>query len=152
MIYRHFSAPDRLGIAQYLASKVRCQGGVLLIAADPDLARAVGAQGVHWPEARLSEAQAWRRHWPGAIVTASAHSPSALRRAERAGMDAVFLSPIRRTDSPGAGAPLGFFRSSAMARHSACPVYALGGMQAHDFTHAQNLGFSGIGLVSGVTA
>src|SRR5690349_16348011 len=52
VIYRHFGAADRLAVATRLACL--CKGRlVFLVAADPELARTVRADGVHWPEAKL---------------------------------------------------------------------------------------------------
>ena len=60
IIYRHFGADDRLNVARQLAKIARSRNLTLLIGNDPDLAKQVGADGVHWPEARLKEAIKWR--------------------------------------------------------------------------------------------
>lgn len=65
-------------------------------------------------------------------------------------MDAAFLSPVRSTQSPGAGQPLGLHRAALMAQRAALPVYALGGMGARDIAHAKRLGLAGIATVSGI--
>jgi len=51
LVYRHFGAPDRFEIAAELAKAARIGRFFLLIGADPHLAKCVGANGVHWPEA-----------------------------------------------------------------------------------------------------
>lgn len=150
-MYRHFGASDRGEIALALAERATQRGWLLLIAGDPELASQVGAHGVHWPEARIDEARAWRRKNRDAVFTLSAHSRMALRRAAHVGADAAFLSPVFATDSPGAGQALGLHRAASMAQAARLPVFALGGMdQAHE-RRVKNLGFAGLAMVSGVS-
>ncbi len=128
VVYRHFGADNRFEIAEALADVCQYRDLFLLIAADPDLARVVAAQGVHWPEARLGDA----RHWRGcfALQTASAHSRRAIARAAQIGMDAVLVSSVFPSNSPSAGAPMGRARLRRLVRDSAIPVYGLGGITA----------------------
>jgi len=151
VIYRHFGASDRNEIALALAHRATIRGWLFLIAGDPDLARAVGAHGVHWPESRIDEARVWRRKNRDAVFTVSAHSPLALRRAARVKADAAFLSPVMATNSPGANQPLGIHRASSMARAARLPVFALGGMDPTQERRINNLGFSGLAMVSGAS-
>jgi len=126
VVYRHFGEEGADAIASSLTAACRDQGHVLLIAADPELAARVNADGVHWPERRLAQARrSGRRGW----MTASAHSPRAVARAARSGADAVFLSPVFRSASPSAGAPLGPLRARIAALAAPLPVYALGGIK-----------------------
>lgn len=151
MIYRHFGAPDRARVAIGLSQLAETRGWVLLVANDPELALGCGAHGVHWPERQHQEAVRWRRSQRNSILTMSAHSGAAVRRAAQLGADAAFLSPVRQTASPGSGTPLGWLRAGTIARRSNLPVFALGGLTAHDAQHAWRLGFSGLGMISGVT-
>ncbi|MCW5724530.1 MAG: thiamine phosphate synthase [Maricaulaceae bacterium] len=144
LIYRHFGRAERFETAAALARIARARALTLLIAADPELAQAAGAQGVHWPNARLDEAGAARRRWPRLIVTASAHDFAQLARAARAGADAALLSPVLETQSRGSGPALGALRAAAMARAAALPVYALGGLAAKDAPRLARLGFCGL--------
>jgi thiamine-phosphate pyrophosphorylase len=125
VIYRHFGAKDRFEVGARLAKAAR--GRVLLVSADPELAQAIRADGVHWPEARLRMVRARNPRW---IETASAHSRSGLARAKAMGVDAVFLSPVFVTRSSGAAKPLGPLAFRALARCAGLPVYALGGIHA----------------------
>jgi thiamine-phosphate pyrophosphorylase len=71
VIYRHFGAEDRARVARRLAAATRSRGLILLIAADPDLARKVGADGVHWPESLLPAARGDMGREPIGLVRAS---------------------------------------------------------------------------------
>ncbi len=142
LVYRHFGAPERARIARGLAALCRARGLVLLIAADPALARRVGAAGVHWPERLLPT----RRRGMG-LVTAAAHSPAALTRAARFGADACVLGPVFATASAPANAPIGLFRASQWARGAGMPVIALGGVSAGNAARLAGRGFAGLAAV-----
>jgi len=125
VIWRHFGESTRLATGLALARACRRRGLVLLVANDPQLARRIGAAGVHWPERQL---RGVRARWPGQIETASAHSRAAITRARLRGVDAVFLSAAFPSRSPSAGPPLGALRFNRLAQASPLPVYALGGI------------------------
>ena len=118
-------------------------GGLCLIAADPELARQSGADGVHWPERWLTRTHV--RASDGLIST-SAHSPMALRRV-RGLADFVLVSAVFASNSPSAGRPMGPFRLAAHARRSRTPVYALGGINTKTIKRLNNLGVSGAGAI-----
>jgi thiamine-phosphate pyrophosphorylase len=101
VVYRHFSAPDRANVARQLAGVCRARGLTFLVAADPELARRVGADGVHWPESRVIA-----REGPG-LITAAARSAAAMARAAACGADACMLSPVFPTRSTPQREPLG---------------------------------------------
>ncbi|MGP1276375.1 MAG: thiamine phosphate synthase [Caulobacterales bacterium] len=146
LIFRHFGHDDLKCLASPLAGMARRQGFCLFIAADPVLALGVKADGVHWPERKAGEIRRWQLKAPHLLVTASAHSPAALRRAARLA-DGVFLSPVFASNSPSAGAPLGLIRAASMARQVGTPVLALGGVDLHDLPALQARGFHGAGAV-----
>lgn len=151
IILRHFGEAGQIALAGELAACARSQGLVLLVGADPYLAAAIGAHGVHWPHARLGEARRWRMRRPDWIVTASAHSARELTRA--AGLaDAALLSPIFASRSPSAGRPLGALRAAGLARSTKLPVIALGGVTARRAKRLKMIGFSGLAAVDALSA
>jgi thiamine-phosphate pyrophosphorylase len=119
-----------------------------LIAGDPALARAIGANGLHLPEARAREAAHWRAKNPGWLITASAHSLRAALSAQAA--DAVLLSPVFATDSHKSAPPLSAARARAIARGVPVPVFALGGVTAQNSVLLS--GFSGIAAISALNS
>jgi thiamine-phosphate pyrophosphorylase len=147
VVYRHFGAPDRAHVARKLATLCRSRGLVLLIAADPDLARRVGAHGVHWPEARVAP----RTDWSG-IITAAAHSANAIAHAAACSVDACVLGPVFPTRSSSARRPLGLFRASQLARSAQLPVIALGGVNARTARLLAGRGFSGLAAIDALRA
>jgi thiamine-phosphate pyrophosphorylase len=142
VVYRHFGAPDRGRVAQRLAAACRSRGLVLLIGADPELARRCGADGVHWPE-RLLPAQRGDLH----LVTGAAHNGEAVAKAASARLDACVLSPVFPSSSASAHKPLGLFHASQLARESSIPVIALGGVNARTVRRLAGRGFAGVAAV-----
>jgi thiamine monophosphate synthase len=143
LILRTFGRDALERVAAPMAEIARARGVCLLISADPELAWRVGARGVHWPQWSQSQA---RRPWPGALATASAHDPGALRRAQSFA-DAVLVSPVFASNSPSAGRPMGAFRLAAWARRSRQPVYALGGINGATVRRLTGLGIGGVAAV-----
>lgn len=144
VVLRTFGAADSLQQAQALRALTRRKRLKLLIGADPRLAAAVGADGVHLPERLAHRARAVRRR--GWLVTAAAHSPAAVARGHRAGADAAVVSAIFPSRSPSAGPPLGPVRLAAMARRAGLPLYALGGV--NDATARRLLGSGAVGVAA----
>lgn len=147
LIYRHFGADNRHIVAEQLAAVSRHHGVIFLIAADPALALSVGADGVHWPEARIQQARAWRGKF--VLQTASAHSRRAVWRAQCALLDAVLISAVFPSQSKSAGHPLGVARFRNLISSSQLPAYALGGVNAHTAMRISNVaGLSGVSAFS----
>ena len=148
VIVRHPDPLARRTLAAGLLEVCRAAGVRLLIAADPRLAEALGADGVHLPEALVRAGR--RRRRPGWLVTAAAHSPRALRRAADAGADAALLSPVFATRShPGAPA-IGAVRFTAWARAAPLPVYALGGVTPETAGRLADSGACGFAGIAGL--
>jgi thiamine-phosphate pyrophosphorylase len=129
--YRNKAAPADLRLQQGRALRALCarRGAAFIINDDIDLARAVGADGVHLGrgDATISEARARLR--PTALVGASCYD--SLERAEAAvgaGADYIafgsFYPSITKPDAVRAGLSL---LSTAKARW-AVPVVAIGGI------------------------
>ena len=123
-ILRHYAAGDRRGLAGALLRAARRQRKLLLIAQDAALAYQLHADGVHYPEWQLNRLRRVERRKPDWLVSASAHSLTALCRAARAGADWAILSPVLIA-KPRA---LGVCRLAGYARQAGLPVYALGGI------------------------
>jgi thiamine-phosphate pyrophosphorylase len=150
VILRTYEPPARERLAQELAAIARRRGLALLVAVDSELAAAVGAAGVHLPEALIGRAAMLRRRhdW---LITAAAHSLAALHAAARAGADAALLAPVFPTASHPEARALGPALFSALARRTPLPVYALGGIDAHNaplLLASGAVGIAGIGALS----
>jgi len=131
--------------AAELAQIARARGLYLLIAADPELARA--ADGLHLPEAQMGAIAYWRARHPDWFITASAHSLETLQRAAHFGADAVFLSPVFPTKSHVGRIALTPIRLRLMARKARVPIYALGGIDSDAARQLVGAGIAGIAAV-----
>jgi thiamine-phosphate pyrophosphorylase len=85
------------------------------------------------------------------LITAAAHSGDAITRAAVNGADACILSPVFPTRSTPRREPLGVFRASQLARRSAIPVIALGGVTAHNARLLAGRGFAGVAAIDAVS-
>jgi thiamine-phosphate pyrophosphorylase len=122
VILRDGDHPDRRIWALRLRQVTSRHGQRLLIANDRALARECGADGLHLAERQVG------RLAPFGFTTAAAHSLEAARRAEKAGADAVLLSPVFPTASHPGGQVLGLQRARAIAAATPLPVYGMGGV------------------------
>ena len=147
VILRHRDPAARSKLARLLRNITRERGVMLLISEDTDLARTVGADGLHWPERLAGRAAHWKTLRPNWFVTAAAHSGAAVAAAARARADAVLLAPVFQTLSHPEGATLGVLRASNIARQSPVPVYALGGVNGRTAMRLVGSSLAGIAAI-----
>lgn len=127
VIFRHYEHPERRELAVEVSRFCRARGLLFLVAADPGLARNVGAAGLHLPEqlARQGRPLGLPSHW---MLTVAAHSRAALRRAEMVGANAALAGPAFASASHPGDDALGPHRFSRMLTGARIPVFALGGV------------------------
>ncbi len=77
-------------------------------------------------------------------VSASCHSEREIEKAERIGVDFVVLAPVKTTASHPDAQPLGWPLFANIVRNARLPVYALGGVEKLDLSHALKSGAQGI--------
>jgi len=154
IILRHYEldALDRRELARRLVDVCRPRNVRVLIGADPFLACAVGAAGIHLPENMIKTGRATWRLWrrPDWLVTAAAHSRVAMTQAQQSGVDAALLSPVFATKSHPGAAPLGILRFTDLCRTSSLPVYALGGISVRTARLLRGSGAAGIAAIGGI--
>jgi len=147
ILLRDYDVAERATLARELAAYCRQRRINLIVGRDIALAREVGAQGVHLPQALANRAAAARDALPGALITVAAHNRAALVAAARSRADAVFVSPVFATASHPGAPSLGVTRFAALCRESALPVYALGGIDADNAARLQGSGAVGIAAI-----
>lgn len=143
VIYRAFGAPDAVETGHRLREATRVLGLSLLVGADPELARACQADGLHLPE-RLVGQVTGESGW---VVTAAAHSPAALVRAADAGCDAAIVSPVFPSRSSSVTNLLGLEAFTALVAGASLPVYALGGVNMKTAPELLGSGAAGLAMV-----
>ncbi|MEN6541447.1 thiamine phosphate synthase [Parvibaculum sp.] len=154
VIYRAYNIRPRRTELARLGKLARRKGVHLLIAGDLLAGASPGIGGLHLPEhvVRQSTDRCFRRRpRPEFLITAAAHSESAVIAAARAGADAVFISPVFATQSHPGARPLGvvrFAQLAAKARARGLAVYALGGITGK--AAEQRLSGTGIAGIAGI--
>jgi len=131
-------------LAQRVLALAHAHGAKVLVNSDIELAREIGADGVHLAAAQLGGARP-DLPWCGA----SCHSAEELRRAEALGADFAVLGPVRATPSHPDARPLGWDRFREVAAGASIPVYALGGVRPGDLERAKSSGAQGVAMVRG---
>lgn len=150
IIYRGFGRPQALAEALALADLAKGRGLTLLIGADEALAHRVGADGVHLPERMMGHAKQIQARHPNWIITTAAHSPRAIAKAARLGLDAALVSPVFVSQSPSAGRPLGQTRLAAWISKAKLPAMALGGIGHKNARLLSGTGVWGIAAIDGL--
>jgi 8-oxo-dGTP diphosphatase len=116
----------------------------LIVNADIELCREIGADGVQLTGAQLAVLNERPDvEW----CAASCHNADELRRAEALGCDFALLSPVLATQSHPGEPHLGWENFAAIAAGAAIPVYALGGLIRSDMQTAWQHGAHGIALL-----
>jgi thiamine-phosphate pyrophosphorylase len=122
-IYRHYHLPPEARLARFeeLARIARARDHLVILADSAQTAREWGADGIYGAPRMLGRRK-------GLLRLATAHSLREIGDANRAGADAVLLSPVFATRSHPEARPLGPVRFRLLSALSGAPVIALGGM------------------------
>jgi len=119
-----------LAFCSRLKAMTTAHDALLIVHSQADVAKAVGADGVHVAAANIDEIPAMRQ-WlgnAGMTLSASCHDAEELEEAGKCGADFALLSPVFPTASHPGVPHLGAKRFQALAKASPLPVVALGGI------------------------
>lgn len=137
---------QRLRFAEAVVRLARDHGALVVINDDEEIARQVGADGLHLSAGRLAccavrPAFAW--------VGASCHSAAEIARAGELGVDYALLGPVLPTPTHPESNGLGWVEFARQVQGNTLPVFALGGMKPKMLATAQQHGAHGIALMRG---
>ncbi len=150
---KDLSGRELLTLAAEMREITRSYGSRLIINDHPEIALAVGADGVHLGVNSPSIAEARALLGPDRLIGYSAHAVEEARRAEAAGADFITFGPVYDTPSKAAyGAPLGIGRLAEAAAGLTIPVFALGGVKKTSVAEIIAAGAAGISLISAIIA
>lgn len=121
-------------------------GARLLINGRPELARSVGADGVHLSARQLLQLE---NRPDFELVGASVHDQEELRQAERLELDFAVLGSVHATPSHPGGTVLGWDGFRRIAADASLPIYAIGGLQIDELPEARRHGAHGIVMIRG---
>ena len=139
---------EYLRIAKSLSSKVRNQGGQLLIKGSLALLREPWCDGLHLTSRQLLAAGALEKSRTDQLLVASCHEKNELEQAVRVGVDFVTLSPINNTATHPEAVPLGVNQAAHLTEYCPLPVYWLGGLAITDIEKVKIAGAQGIAAIS----
>jgi thiamine-phosphate pyrophosphorylase len=127
------------------------KGGALFIVNDrPDIALALGADGVHVGGTDASPAEARRMLPAGAVVGVSVGDPGEAVAAEAAGADYVAIGPVFATPVKAGLAPVGLGMVTRVRQAVSIPVVAIGGIGAANAASVVAAGADSIAVITAV--
>lgn len=143
---REAALPEAARESFVAAAVARCQshGAQVLVNGDAQLARAVGADGLHLPARQL---MALDRRPPFPLVAASCHDRAELEQAARLGLDFTVLGPVAVTATHPGRAGIGWPAFEKLVARLPLPVYAIGGLSERETGAAQAAGAQGIAAI-----
>ncbi len=142
----HLERDDFALLAEKVLALAKPFGVRVIINRDPELARQLGAAGVHLRSPQLMALQERPEglDWVGA----STHSGPELAHAARLGLDYAFLGTLQPTPSHPDGDTLGWGGFARIVSHGyTLPVYAIGGLSLGDLPAARQHGGHGVALL-----
>ncbi|MFN4148633.1 MAG: Nudix family hydrolase [Rhodocyclaceae bacterium] len=135
---------QRESFAAAAVARCRQYGARVLVNGDAQLARAVGADGLHLPASQL---MALSQRPPFPLVAASCHERRELEHAARLGLDFAVAGPVKATASHPDVPGIGWERFAALIGGLSIPVYAIGGLSGDDLANALSAGAQGIAAI-----
>ncbi|MCB0833889.1 MAG: thiamine phosphate synthase [Bacteroidetes bacterium] len=142
-------AQSLLQLALEIKRSAHAHGAMVLINDRLDIAMAAGLDGVHLPERGMPVADARRLLGDHLLIGVSAHDAGRVQQASDEGADFCVAGPVSETISKDKGhwiMPEAVFKD--LCRKSSIPVFALGGIHAHDIQKWTDLGARGIAGIS----
>lgn len=137
-------AAQRAAFAQAAVDLCHRHGARVLVNRDIELARQVGADGVHLAAAQL---MATESRPDFSLVAASCHDMAELGQAARLGLDFAVLGPLKPTASHHGVSGIGWDNFAKMLDDYPLPVFALGGLSREDMLKACQAGAQGIAAI-----
>jgi len=147
------SSGELLAVAKAVQPLAQAHGARFLVNDRPDVARAVGADGVHLGQDDLPIAAARRVLGPGPLVGISTHDLGEARVAAAAGADYVAIGPIYATTSKEkALAPRGLeLMRVVRAALPATTLVAIGGITAETAPAVRAAGADAVAVIGALT-
>ena len=138
---------ERDAFALAVVERCRRAGAIVLVNGDVELARRVGADGVHLPGHLLMALESRPDfEWVGAAC----HSRAELEKAARLELDYALVGAVKPTLTHPERPALGWETFSQMVRTLPLPVFALGGLTPEDLNAAKAAGAHGIAAIRAI--
>lgn len=144
-------------LAQDTLAVCRHHGATCIINDNPELVRAIGADGVHLGQQDMPPAEARALLGPGRIIGGTANTFADLARLAAAGVDYIGLGPFRFTTTKEKLSPVlglaGYAELLAQARAAgvAVPVVGIGGITQADVAALRGAGLHGVAVAGAIS-
>lgn len=149
IIYRHFGSAHKFIDAESLRQITFERGQQFLIGDDPELAIEIGADGVHFRrDAKVEAPTLWRHRCPDWIIS-MAGLKSGTYQGSLSVLDGLLISSVFPSESPSAGTPIGIAGLRSAVQNIEAPIFALGGITAHNAHELEHSGAVGLAGISG---
>ena len=136
------------------ATKLRVltrEAGAFFIMNDhPDIAAAVGADGVHLGQDDMPMQEARKVMGSGMVIGISTHTIDQAVAAERAGADYIGFGPVFNTSTKDAGEAMGTDMLKRVRSSVSIPVVAIGGITAGELPDVVSAGAQAVAVASGI--
>ena len=126
---KDLSVGELKSLAQTAQNGCEKFGASLLVNSEMEIARDVGARGVHWPERCLGNQIEYSN---GFVKGFSVHSVEAAQRAQESGADYVVFGAVFPTSSHPGEPAKGIDTLREVASSVSVPVYAIGGIDSEE--------------------
>jgi thiamine-phosphate diphosphorylase len=140
-----------LSAGRELAAICRRRGVPFIINDRPDLAVALGADGVHVGREDADVARAREQVGRGRIVGVSVHGPGEAARARSLGADYVAVGPVYPSVVKGEVAPVGLTMLRAVREATDLPLIAIGGISPANAAAAMAAGADGVAVITAIS-
>jgi thiamine-phosphate pyrophosphorylase len=146
---RQLPSASREALGHRLRALTRARGARLLVNQDLELALRLDADGLQLPEGSPAAHQL-RARCGKRLIGVSTHDAHGLEAAAEGGADFALLSPVHAVE--GKNPALGPARFAELVRRARLPVFALGGVDAHNAAELVAGGAAGLAVIRAVYA
>ncbi len=131
--------------------KITREAGAFFIMNDhPDIAVAVGADGVHLGQDDMPMQEARKVMGLDRVIGISTHTVDQAVEAEREGADYIGFGPVFSTSTKDAGQPMGTDMLKQVRSRVNIPVVAIGGITAGELPGVVSAGAQAVAVASGI--
>ena len=149
---KHQTDEEIVRLAQELLPVCRRYGVPLIINDRPDLAKQVGADGVHVGLSDMGIEKARAMLGPDAIIGGSAHSVAEALAAQQAGADYIGCGAVFGSETKTNVTKLAHSELKAICEAVSIPVVAIGGISLDNIDQLAGTGIDGVAVVSALYA
>lgn len=155
VILRDYDVENRAELGRALAYVCKARNIKFIVAGDFALSLMLEADGIHFAEFKMSEAELIRKEKPDYFITAAVHNEEAIKNAIRLDIDALLLAPIFATKShpetfDDQDKVVGPEQLKKMCHKYRIPIYALGGINSETIMKIKDTGAAGIAAIRGL--